>query len=382
MPIYKTNKKKNGLQGYRVCVNYTDSTGKYRSIERTAYGKSEAQELETKLKIELKESTSRRMTLNELSKEFLDVKKYEVRETSIDKMRRRLNYYILPHLGEYRIDKLNTPVLQKWKTAVEEMKTSTDKPLSLRTKQSAYCELRSVLNYAVKMEYLSKNPLLSVGNFKDAYATPPKIDFYTSDEFKKFITAAKKAAEKSEKQTGSIYEWNFYIFFVLAFYTGMRKGEIYALTWNDVKKNTIHITKSISQKLKGEDRETPPKNKSSVRDIKIPVHVQNILKTHLKRSKSVSGFKTTQKICGGEKCIRDTSVENHNKTYAEAAGLKKIRIHDFRHSHASLLANNGINIQEIARRLGHSKIEITWNTYSHLYPQEEDRAVSILEKIK
>ena len=86
-------------------------------------------------------------------------------------------------------------------------------------------------------------------------------------------------------------------------------------------------------------------------------------------------------MCGGEKCLRDTSVENRNKRFAEAAGVKKIRIHDFRHSHVSLLANKGINIQEIARRLGHSNIEMTWNTYSHLYPKEEERAIKILNKI-
>lgn len=70
-----------------------------------------------------------------------------------------------------------------------------------------------------------------------------------------------------------------------------------------------------------------------------------------------------------------------NREYAKLAGVKRIRIHDFRHSHASLLANEGINIQEIARRLGHSKVEITWNIYSHLYPHEEERAVKILNKI-
>lgn len=64
------------------------------------------------------------------------------------------------------------------------------------------------------------------------------------------------------------------------------------------------------------------------------------------------------------------------------AGLKKIRIHDFRHSHASFLANNGINIQEIARKLGHSKVDITWNTYSHLYPKEEERAITVLNSIE
>ena len=63
------------------------------------------------------------------------------------------------------------------------------------------------------------------------------------------------------------------------------------------------------------------------------------------------------------------------------SGLKVIRIHDFRHSHVSVLANEGINIQEIARRLGHARIEMTWNTYSHLYTREEERAVDVLDRI-
>ena len=85
--------------------------------------------------------------------------------------------------------------------------------------------------------------------------------------------------------------------------------------------------------------------------------------------------------CGGERPIRDTSLEKTNKKFSDLAGVKRIRIHDFRHSHASLLANEGINIQEIARRLGHSNISMTWNTYSHLYPREEERAVKILNTI-
>jgi integrase len=79
--------------------------------------------------------------------------------------------------------------------------------------------------------------------------------------------------------------------------------------------------------------------------------------------------------------LRDTTISNRNKKYAEAAGLRSIRIHDFRHSHVSVLANEKINIQEIARRLGHSKIEMTWNTYSHMYPREEERAVEILNRV-
>ena len=88
-------------------------------------------------------------------------------------------------------------------------------------------------------------------------------------------------------------------------------------------------------------------------------------------------------MCGGGEngVLSDTNIDLHNRRYAEAAGLPHIRIHDFRHSHASLLANEGINIQEIARRLGHAKIEMTWNTYAHLYPRESERSLSVLNKV-
>ncbi|MCL2828866.1 MAG: tyrosine-type recombinase/integrase, partial [Oscillospiraceae bacterium] len=83
----------------------------------------------------------------------------------------------------------------------------------------------------------------------------------------------------------------------------------------------------------------------------------------------------------GQSPLRDSTIQKRNVKYSVLAKQNTLRIHDFRHSHASLLANEGINIQEIARRLGHSKIEITWNTYAHLYPREEERAIQVLDKI-
>ena len=161
----------------------------------------------------------------------------------------------------------------------------------------------------------------------------------------------------------------------------MRKGEINALKWSDSDGDIIHVRRSIAQKVKGPDIETPPKNKSSYRDLQMPVPLINILNEHKERQKQTNGFTDDFRVCGGIQCLRDTSISNKNIQFADKAGLPHIRIHDFRHSHASLLANEGINIQEIARRLGHSKIETTWDTYSHLYPREEERAVQILNKI-
>lgn len=383
MPIYKMDGKKDGLQKYRVRINFIDSSGNSKQIDRIAYGKDAAKELERELFVELNaKPTYHKITLQELYDEYINVKQYEIRESTLNKFKQSFRIYILPELSAQRIDKLNTSLLQKWKTSVEKYTTSKHKRLSLKYKKNIYGDFRSLLNYAVKMEYIVRNPLLIVGNFKSAYEEKKEINYYTIDDFLKFISTAKTKAEEYEKSRHKINEWNYYVFFNIAFYTGMRKGEIYALKWSDITNNTIYIKRSINQKLKGGDRETPPKNINSIRSIQIPKPLIQILDEHYLRYKQFSYFSDDWRICGGIKCIRDSTLENRNKMYAQLAEVKKIRIHDFRHTHATVLVNNGINIQEIARRLGHSNVEITWKIYAHLYPQEEERALKILDNIK
>lgn len=376
MPIYKiAGEKKDGLQKYRVKVNYTDVNGKYKQIERIAYGAEQARIVERSLEDQTAAQDPRRagLTLNALFEEYKKTKKYEIRETTLKKTEAICENHILPYLGDYRLDRLNVSILQNWKNKIEE------KNLSLSSRHNIYAALRGVLNYAVLLEYLPRNPLLKIGNFKDPYAAENRVDFYTPEEFLKFIEAARRDAEANEKD---IFTWNYYVFFNIAFFTGLRKGEIHALKWSDIDGNVLHVRRSINQKLSGGDRETPPKNKSSVRSLQIPLPLQLVLNEHFERyKKNVADFNNDFRICGGFSPLRDTSVENKNIAYAKAAGVKHIRIHDFRHSHASVLANEGINIQEIARRLGHSKIERTWNTYAHLYPREEERAVNVLNTI-
>ena len=371
MPIYKMDGKKDGLQKYRVRINYVDQSGKNRQIDRVAYGNPEAKALEAKLLRELREEKpSNRLTVEALYEEYIANKKMDVRETSLDKTMRNLQRYVIPQVGDVKINKLTVQTLQGWKQYMMDLK------LAMSTRRNIFGEFRALLNYAVKMNYLPKNPLSSVGNFKDPYDVnkTDKLHYYTPEQFKKYIQIARKNAS-------NLTEWGYYVFFCIAFYTGARKGEINALRWTDIEGDILHIRRSIAQKLKGEDRETPPKNKSSYRSLQMPDPLVKILKEHRQRQQSVEGFQEDFRVCGGIKCLRDTSISNANIRYAEQAGLEPIRIHDFRHSHASLLANEGINIQEIARRLGHSKIEITWNTYSHLYPREEERAIQILNKI-
>lgn len=375
MPINKTGLKKDGKMQYRVRVNYTDAAGKAHQVERTAYGNAEAVALEQQLIAEYKDkqhSATPKITVQQLCDEYEVYHAHETRKTSHDSTMRALRLRVLPTMADCRLDKLSQPVLARWKNEI----AATD--LSIVTKQNAYSAFAALLNYAVKMEYIAKNPLVTLGNFKDSNVIDKpaeKLQYYTPDQFCAYIKAVRDLAK-------SVTDWGYYVFFNIAFYTGARKGEINALKWSDIDENIMHIRRSIAQKLKGGDVETPPKNKSSYRDLQIPEPLMKILAKHKERQRAASRlFSDDYRICGGERPLRDTSIENKNKAFAEAAKLPHIRIHDFRHTHASLLVNEGINIQEIARRLGHSNVQMTWNTYSHLYPREEERAVEILNRI-
>lgn len=375
MPIYPMDApKKNGLKKYRVAVSYTASDGSYKQVFRTAYGKDAAAELERKLIEEFKKGTpSARLTVSELVGKYLDAKRHEVRATTFDKSAQIFRTHLLPALGDERIDRLNAQRLGAWKNCV------SDGPLGITMRKNLYKELNACLNWAVKYDYIPQNPLRKVGNFKDANAVedaPEQLHYYTPDQFSAFARAALDDAVDSG-------DWRYYVFFAIAYYTGMRKGEINALRWSDVDldRALIHVRRSVAQKLKGDDVETPPKNKSSYRDLQIPRPLLSVLADQRVRQQLSAGFSDDLRVAGGMSTLRDSSIERHNTLYASRAGIPHIRIHDFRHSHASLLANEGINIQEIARRLGHSNPEITWKVYAHLYPREEERAVAVLDKI-
>lgn len=378
MPIYKAKTKKDGKQGYRVCVNYTDKNGKAIRVERTAYGSAEAKELERRLIEEYagsQNSPTAKITVSVLLEKFTAARAHEVRATTQDKTKRIMKRYVLPYVGSTRLDRLNADNLQEWKNSLASLGLST------RTLKNIYSEFRALLNYGVKIELLARNPLTIVGNFKDTDFTPSsdKLQYYTSEQFQKFISVAYDEAVK----TGYLSDWGYFVFFAIAYYTGLRKGEIHALKWSDIDGDVLYVRRSISQKIKGGDVETMPKNKTSYRSLQMPEPLKKVLDEHKKRQKKAFvDFNDDYRVCIGQGCLRDSSINNKNKQFANAAKLPRIRIHDFRHSHASLLANEGINIQEIARRLGHAKIEMTWNTYSHLYPREEERALNILNRVQ
>lgn len=372
MPIYKTGKKNNdGVQQYRVTYNYTDPNGKYRQKTKLVYGLSEAKFTEAMFNSKPTAEETQNITVKQLYDKYVESQKNEVRETSLEKTKCNLKKYVLPSLAKTKLDKLTVSALQQWKNSISEA------DIKIRTKKNIYKIFNAMLNYAVKMEYMNSNPLKKVGNFKDVYdfnKPEEKIQYYTSEEYKKFIGA---------QELNTARDWAFYTFFSIAFYTGMRKGEINALRWCDIDNNILSVTRSVTQKITGKnDIFTPPKNESSYRKLQIPIPLMNILEQQKEvQKKEIRNWDSQMLVCGGQIPLRDTSLSNKNKELSERAGLQTIRIHDFRHTHATLLINEGINAQEIARRLGHSDATITLKVYAHLYPREEERAMKILNNI-
>lgn len=370
MPIYKIDGRKNGLQKYRVEVNITAANGKYKKIVRTAYGLQEAKQKEKEISA-AQAAGSGSMTVQELYEKYIS--QLEVRETTKAKSISILKNHVLPTQKDIRLNKLNKSTLLAWKTETQQKGS-----LSIRMLQNIYKTYAAMLNFAVKMEYIPKNHLTEVGNFKDVYFSPApeKLRYYTAEQYLKYNAAMLSCND-------TLQDCCFYVFFSLAFYTGMRKGEINALKWSDIEGNIIHVRRSVSQKVKGKSIvETPPKTKTSYRDLQAPEPLAAILAAHKERLEKLDGFSSDWRVCGGPECLSDTSIENHNIKYSKLAGLPHITIHEFRHTHASILCNAGINIQEVARRLGHSNVQVTWQTYSHLYPREEERAVAIFDNIK
>lgn len=355
-------------------INYISDSGKPKQLTRVAYGLDNAKNLEHKLNHTVKnkgEIPTKKMTIDELFQEFIAVKKIEIKEISIEKITNTYNYYVKPIFKNHRIDRINVVMLQDWKLEQEKKK------LSLGTNQSAFKTIRALLNYAIQMEYIQKNPFDKISNFVDKSTIKKKIEFYTIEEFKTFINKAREIAEEREKTERNLFEWDFYVFFNIAFYTGLRKGEIHALKWSDIEDDYLTVERTMVQRLKGEDKETLPKSKSSIRTLQMPIPLMKVLEEHKQRQQKLHNFTEDFRICK----VRNGTICRKNELYSDLASLKTIRIHDFRHSHVSILANENINIQEIARRLGHARIEMTWNTYSHLYPREQERAVNILNRL-
>lgn len=373
MPIYKIKgKQKDGLQAYNVTINYTDDAGKKRQIKRTVYGLTAAKDAEAKLLQDVKSGgVDSSISLNQFFRIYQKHRALSIRPQTLSNRVANYNNYVAPFLGEYKLNKINTKILNRWK-----LQLSQNDKLKISTLNKFIGELKTVFSFAVKNDYLKSNPVQKIEKFKDLSPMPQseKMHFYTPAQFKIFINQFKKDTPAN---------CDAYTFFMIAYYTGARRGEILALRWDDIQGNILKISKSALVNPDGSmNLNAPTKNTYSNRKIALPAVLLDALNEHRTRQQEAfPGWKSSGLILGYSRPNTISFYTYAKDKAATAAGLPIIRIHDFRHSHASLLINNNINILEVAHRLGHASTTQTLQVYAHLFPNDENKVVKLLDSI-
>ena len=216
-----------------------------------------------------------------------------------------------------------------------------------------------LFKFAVDYLGLARNPVKS----KICKPAPKKVNFWTPEEYKCFSDAIRDNIE-------------LFTAFEILFYTGMRKGELLALTPGDIdfQEKKIAINKTLAY-VDGKYTIQPPKTPKSNRIIDIPQFLLDEIKDYMAK---IYGMDPDDRLFSRSRVWLGEALTR----VCKRINLRPIRVHDLRHSHASLLINLGANPLMIAERLGHDDVKMTMNTYSHLFQSHREEIIEKLEKIK
>lgn len=350
---------------YSFKIYYNDLEGNRKQYLSKKYAlKSEAKEAERLFLLNLTNKIdNRNITFKDLFNDYKNYIKTRVKITTWTNEEKFYKYF--KDLGNIKFNDFKIQHFNLWKQKI-------DSKLSTTYKNNIYKKLRAIINYGERTYNIN---LLDVKNKMTNFTDPNELQkemlFFTYDEFLQFIEQEK--------------ELKYRCYFETLYYCGLRKGEANALNWNDIdfNKETLNISKNLSLKIKGQKYVIlPPKTKSSIRILPLPKILLNDLKNLYNEYKKYKNFDKSWFIFGGIYPLADTTTENKKHSNCINAGIKKeIRIHDFRHSCASLLINNGANPSLVSKYLGHSKTSTTLDTYSHMFPNNLDDIINKIDKI-
>lgn len=263
---------------------------------------------------------------------------------------------ILPYFQKRRISEITSKDVRAWQNELLAYRDEKGKPYSQTYLKTVHNQLSAIFNHAVRYYDLRSNPAAKAGNMGKEQTG--EMLFWTKEEYLKF-------AEAMMDKPMSYYA------FEMLYWTGIREGELLALTPADFdfEKRTVRINKSY-QRLHGEDIITTPKTPKSNRAIQMPEFLCGEMQDFFKMN---YGLKKKDRIFPVTKSYLHREMDRGSKE----AGVKRIRIHDIRHSHVSLLIDMGFSAVAIADRVGHESIEITYR-YSHLFPSKQVEMASKL----
>lgn len=354
MPVYRSE---NGA--FYVQCFYRDSRGARKHKVKRGF--------ETEIDALLWESeflASREGTMDMTFADFFEVYATEV------KPRIRLHTWItkeymikdkiLPYFGKMRMSDVKPIDIVRWQNELMEGSDHRGKPYAPTYLRSLNNQVSAIFNHAERYYGLNPNPAKSVSKMGSKKASA--MQFWTKDEYLRFSEAL------MEKPLA------FYAFELL-YWTGIRCGELLALTPADfdLESCELSITKSY-QRLKGVDTITPPKTEKSIRTVAMPKFL----------AEEMSDFLELRDDLGERDRIFNVTrgfIEHEMIRGTKASGVKKIRVHDLRHSHVSLLIDMGFSALAIADRVGHEAVDITYR-YAHLFPSKQNEMANALDGLR
>ena len=296
------------------------------------------------------------ITVQQLYAAYHEYSKARVKVSTLYEIDITYKNHIAPYFTDKAINKITKNEILAWQN------TLSEKGYKFKSKKKIRGVLSAMFNFAVRYYDLPSNPVLKVESFRRTERAPEML-IWTEAEFNQFYAA--------------IDDITYRTFFLFLYLTGCRKGEALACTWADLSDNGyLNIDKNITRKIAGQPYAvTTTKNESSTRKILLPKKLLNQLAEY----RASFDFEKTDFIFSGKAPLAENTITRKLKHYAQVAGVKEIRVHDFRHSHASLLISMGANVLLIARRLGHKDVSQTLNTYSHLMPNDESKMIERLD---
>jgi Site-specific recombinase XerD len=352
MPTYKDTKT-----GLWYCkFVYTDWTGNRKQKKKMGFKlQKEAKAYETEFLSKARATCD--MIFSSFISLYMEDCKARLKPTTYAGKEFLINAHVTPFFGNMPLNAITATTIRKWQTEL----IANPNNYSNTYLKTIHNQVSAIFNFACKYYKLVENPARICGAMGKKNAD--SMQFWTLDEFKRFIAVV---SDKIVSET----------VFNLLFWTGMRSGELLALTLNDFdfEAKIVSVNKNYAR-LKNEDLILEPKTPKSKRKIALSPFICDMVKEY------------ASKLVDYEPSERLFTVTKHYLTHemdrgCKKSGVKKIRIHDLRHSHASLLIEMGFSPLLISERLGHEDIKTTLQTYSHLYPNKQAEVAAKLQALQ
>ena len=369
--IKQYTKKSDGKKYYmfQIFLGRDEITGKKRYTTRRGFKtRKEALLCEAKIKTEIDTNgllNTDVTTFKEIYELWYEGYQHTIKESTL-LVNQHIFDLLLAKLENMQLKKLTLPYCQK-------IINNYSKSFSLAVLKKIKIYGSMILDYAVKMKVIYSNPMKDVllPKKKDDITSDDKDKYYSKEELKQFLELVE--SEQDIKLTAM---------FRLLAYTGIRKGELQALNWDDIDftNNMITVNKTLALNTDKKVVVQTPKSKSSIRSISIDEQTTNILKRwKLKQRERFLMIGT--RIKKHQPCFTEEITNSYLYLNFMNANLKRIckknefkliKVHGFRHTHCSLLFESGFTIQEVQDRLGHSDLKTTMSIYAHVTEKQRD----------